>query len=233
MHLTNIILSLLGLNVVLARAVTVSWPRGYNPTQQEQDKAVARAEELADRNSSPLQTSSDQQLSPLSTLSKRASSSGCVQAHCGAAKNTVPDYKTYYEFTIWHNGQLTHYLMGASSQFKPSGQMEWAGVRDPSGNQWGFRMSGDCGRLEYLNTIQSSYGWVALDTIDSKKTSTEGWCYGESRSGQAKCVKATLWEVTYSDNGQCSGKYGNPATCDYRGRCVDVNHLPSYGPASG
>ena len=219
MQIKNALLLATGLNAALISAFAVVWPDGYTPSRSEHNTAIAHAQAASERSEPPLEDREN-------SLTKRASASGCVQAHCGAAKGTTGDFwVTFYEIEVWHNGNLILYLMSRTGK-----QQVWSAMHDPSNQQWGWRMTGDCGKMEYLNTIQSQYGWYTLNQAVNRhmKERNGGWCYGESKNGQPRCRDAEYWESVYTDNGQCGGR-ANPKTCDYAGRCVNVDKVPAYG----
>jgi hypothetical protein len=141
----------------------------------------------------------------------------------GGAKGTTADFwVTFFEIEVWRDGKLILYLLSKTGK-----QQVWSAMRDSSGQQWGWRMTGDCGKMEYLNTIQSQYGWYTLDhpVNKHKKENDGGWCFG-GKNGD-NCRDAEYWESVYTDNSQCGGR-ANPKTCDYAGRCVNVNGIPAY-----
>jgi hypothetical protein len=212
MQFKNLLILATCFSAPIVNAFAVVWPDGYTPSRSEHNTAVANAQVAAER-SEPQENA----------LGKRASASGCVQAHCGGTKGTTAKFlNTYYEIEVWKDGKLILYLMSKTGM-----QQVWSAMRDYSGNQWGWRMTGSCGKMEYLNTYQSSYGWYTLDHPVNKhlKEKKGGWCFG-GKNGDS-CRDAEYWESVYTDNSKCAGR-ANPKTCDYAGRCVNVNGIPAY-----
>ena len=123
---------LAALHAALTFSRSIPWPRVYDPTELGGKAMIARA------------VTYDEYGEPIST-----EATGCVQVHCGASRNTVPDFKTYYEITLSHNGQVLLYLVGTNDQKQTDKTIKWSGASDLSGNKWGVRMTGDCGKIEY------------------------------------------------------------------------------------
>ncbi|KAH6723804.1 hypothetical protein BKA61DRAFT_686636 [Leptodontidium sp. MPI-SDFR-AT-0119] len=214
MQFKNIFILAACLSVPVANAFAVVWPDGHTPSRSEHNTAVAKAQVASERSEPPQDNH----------LTKRASASGCVQAHCGGAKGTTADFwVTYYEIEVWKDGKLILYLMSKTGK-----QQVWSAMHDPLNQQWGWRMTGDCGKMEYLNTYQNQYGWYTLNQPVNKhlKEKKGGWCFG-GKNGD-KCRDAEYWESVYTDNSQCGGR-ANPKTCDYAGCCVNVDGIPAYG----
>lgn len=130
-------------------ATAIAWSKSYEPITSNRMATVARA------------VTYDEYGEPIST-----EATGCVQIHCGASHNTVPDFKTYYELTLEHNGKLLLYLMGTKDQRQTDNTLKWSGMTDSNGNKWGVRMTGDCGRVEYSKPVpNSSFSLRLLESL--------------------------------------------------------------------
>lgn len=95
---------------------------------------------------------------------------------------------------------------------------------------------GGCDTLQYQNTIQSEYGYhiVDMNPLEHRLDDDGGYCYGESKNGNPRCVDAEYWERTYHDRAACDGLFDTqPQNCDHRGTCVNVNGVPGYTPYEG
>jgi hypothetical protein len=71
MQFKNILLLAACLSPALTNAFAVVWPDGYTPSRSEHNTAVAKAQIASERSEPPHENA----------LTKRASASGCVQAH--------------------------------------------------------------------------------------------------------------------------------------------------------
>ena len=130
-----------------------------------------------------------------------------------------------YEITVEHNGRLMFHLLATSNS-----KRKWDGIYDPSGNQWGLEMFGNCDALNYLNTIQPQYGWIGLSRPGrrTRKERGGGWCFAGRPGGADRCADAEYWESTFRDYGQCNA-WPNPPLCNNFVRCVNVNGVKTYG----
>ena len=119
---------------------------------------------------------------------------------------------------------MFHLLATSNSKRK------WDGIYDPSGNQWGLEMFGNCDALNYLNTIQPQYGWIGLSRPGrrTRKERGGGWCFAGRPGGADRCADAEYWESTFRDYGQCNA-WPNPPLCNNFVRCVNVKGVKTYG----
>lgn len=199
----------------LVSAVAVVWPSGYTPTASEHAMAAARAGEISAQGPPP-PGDGDGGPAGLAGLDRRdgaGSATGCVQVHCYADKGTEINLKRYTQLTVWRDGQLILYLVGSKGPGDTGDHIEWV-----------------CGRIGYINSIHAVYDWRYLTTAASHSMVQKGggYCYGESKTGP-KCTDASFWEATYTDPAVCGGR-ANPALCDYRQYCVNVNNVPQCNP---
>jgi hypothetical protein len=129
--------------------------------------------------------------------------------------------------TVWRDGKLILYLIASKGPTDKSDHIEWVDSRDKAGNHWGFRVYDHCGKVTYLNSIQSKYDWRDLTTVSSHTMTQKdgGYCTGEKKNEQEKCTDAKFWESTYTDPAVCGG-YANPSLCSYKQYCVSVSGVP-------
>jgi hypothetical protein len=147
------------LDLATVNAAAVYWPRGYTPTPEEHDAAVARAE----AQEASLNNTADS--IDTRNLHTRSWPTGCVHAHCTfwedtARTGSAPDH---IWISVWHNQQYIFHLTGASEVIGGNSIIQWTAGPDP-GNKYVCCQEDECGRPIAALTLYSgaSAPWVVV-----------------------------------------------------------------------
>ncbi|KAH8812565.1 hypothetical protein F5884DRAFT_312914 [Xylogone sp. PMI_703] len=99
----------------------------------------------------------------------------------------------------------------------------WNNIVDPNGNTWSIHVNGNCGKMSYQSSLQSTQGFVTMSLGDRNQIIDGCGNIGE---GTSRCIYV---ESSHRDSTCPSGS--EPPFCDYIETCSPIHSgTPTYVP---